>query len=261
MNAKKMLLLAITMATFSVRAAADRIDVSELPQPVRDTLERSRAGEPVKQATRQLIDGRTVYIIEIERDNAPNPRLRIAEDGTTLTGPQPAIGFAGDGTPVLDPYDTSPVSAFPKLQLTDLPDPVQQTARSEARGREIVDIDRETWNRQPVYEIEFKERGLNSRVYIDERGSVVREERSSRPATLKSLFMGTQIEDTPTAVQQTIRRVAGNREISDIDRKTRETRTVYRVEIKSPEGDQELHIAEDGAILFDSNAAGRQPAG
>jgi hypothetical protein len=80
-----------------------------------------------------------------------------------------------------------------------VPHAVQQTARSEAKGREIADIDHEMWNGRPVYEIEYKERGLNSRIYVADDGIVVRDERPAR--SLKSLYMGTQIENTPAAVQ------------------------------------------------------------
>src|SRR5688500_17374644 len=106
---------------------------------MRETLERSHAGEPVREAVRQSLDGRTVYIIEIETNNAPNPHIRIAEDGTLLRGAEVTTGLACDGAPVLDPYGTGAAPVFPKMQLADLPETVQQTARSQANGREIVD--------------------------------------------------------------------------------------------------------------------------
>jgi uncharacterized membrane protein YkoI len=260
MNAKIKLLL-LTLAGFTAQAAEERLEVRDLPPAVQQTLEPWRAEGPVKKATRQMVDGRNVYYIEIEKNNAPNRRLRIAEDGTLISDPVPTVTATGEGVPIIaDEYGRPAPLAFPKVNLSDLPSAVQQTARSEAAGREIADIDRETWRGQQVYEIEFKQRGLNSRIYIADDGTLVREER--RPGkTLRSVFMGTQLEDTPAAVQASIRRIAGEQEIADIDRKTGGAQTIYRVEIKSGDGIQELRIAEDGKVLYDSRNPGKQSRG
>lgn len=105
------------------------------------------------------------------------------------------------------------------------------------------------------YELEFKEAGRNSRIHVAEDGTLVRDERPRR--SLKSLFLGLQVEDTPAAVQQTIRRLAGDREIIDIDRKGTKAEPVYRVEIKGPQGTQEVHVDHDGKIVYDSRTAPR----
>jgi hypothetical protein len=123
MNAKNALLLIAALTTSTAYAADDpvRADVRELPQAVRESLERSHAGEPVKEVTRQSLNGQNVYIIEIDRNNAPNPRIRIAEDGTIMRGLDPATRFSTDGTPILDPYAPGPLPVFPKLKLAELP--------------------------------------------------------------------------------------------------------------------------------------------
>jgi uncharacterized membrane protein YkoI len=252
MKTKMRLLLIAVLLSVPANAADEQVEVRDLPPAVQQTLERWRAEGPVKQATRQMLNGRAVYYIEIEKNNAPNPRLRIAEDGTLVKDPAVPLAPIGDGFPVVtDEYGGVVAPTFPKLNLDDLPSAVQQTARTEAAGREIVDIERETWNGRSVYEIEFKQRGFNARIYVDNDGTLVRDERRPGEA-LKSLFMGTQLTDTPPPVQATIRRVADDREIADIDRKTGGAQPVYRVEIKSDQGMQELHVAEDGTILYDS---------
>ena len=83
-----------------------------------------------------------------------------------------------------------------------------------------------------------------------EDGTIVRDERTG--AGLKGLFMGTQLEDTPPPVQETIKREAGNREIADIDKERRTGEIIYEVEIKQPGRNVELHIAENGTIVRDS---------
>jgi uncharacterized membrane protein YkoI len=253
-------LLATTLAAFTANAADERVDPRDLPSAVKQSLERWRSHGPVKEATKEMVDGRAVYNIEIEKNNAPNPRLRIAEDGTVLRDPTPTVTPFGEVPVVANEYGSVVAPTFPKASLSDLPDVVQQTARTEGRGRDIVDIDREMWQGRLVYEIEFKERGLNSRVYIGENGQVVRDERRPGQA-LRSLFMGTQLEETPPAVQATVRRVAGDREIADIDRKSGAGQSMYRVEIKHADGIQELRIAEDGKILYDSRSPGQKQRG
>jgi uncharacterized membrane protein YkoI len=262
MNAKTTVLFFAALAGFTVQAAEERderVDVGKLPPAVQRALDPWRGEGPVKQATRQTVDGRSIYSIEIEKNNAPNPRVRIAEDGTLVNDPTPAINASGEGVPLAtDEYGRPAAPTIVRLTLADLPSAVQQTARTEAAGREIVDIDRETWRGRQVYEIEFKQRGLNSRIYVGDDGTLVRDERRPGEA-LRSLFMGTQLEDTPAPVQTAIRQVAGDREIADIDRETEGRRTVYRVEIRSGEGLQELRVAEDGKTLYDSRAQGEQP--
>lgn len=252
MNAKHTLFFVAAFAALPAQAAGERVALEQLPPPVRETLEVWRKGEPVKKIERRTENGRAFYLIEIDKNNAPNPHLRIAEDGTLVREPINAYVSSSDLPPVPSEYvDALPVS--PPLRLSDLPAAVQRTAHGEARGREIVDIDRETLQGRLVYEIEFKERGPNSRVYVAEDGTVLRQDR--RGDGLKSFFLGTQLEDTPPAVQETIRRLAGDREIADIDKKETTGTAVYRVEIRGPQGTQELRIAADGKVLYDSRAA------
>lgn len=256
MNAKLTLCLVAITAALPMRAQDGPISVEDLPQAVQQTLS-SRAEGDIEEVTRRTIDGRALYIVEIDRDNAPNPRLRIAEDGTMMGTSEFRPSALGDYATVPGAYPHGPVAmpVFPKLRLSDLSEAVQRTAKVEAKGREIADIERETWRGQPVYEIEFKERGLNSRVYVGEDGALVRDE--WRPGeTLRSLFMGTQVEDTPVPVQETIRRVAGDGEVADIDLKTSGAEPVYRVEIRRKGERQELHVAADGTTLFDSRTGG-----
>lgn len=253
MNAKRVFLIAATMAALSARAADERVNASALPPAVQKTLETWRSQGPVKQIVRRTVDGRTVYDVEIEKNNAPNPRVRIAEDGTLMRNPAASVSITGDGIPIVtDEYGSGATPLYPKLKLADLPAAVQETARRESKGREIADIDHETWNGRSVYEVEFAQRGVNTRVYVADDGTLIRDERPRR--SVKSLFMGTQLEDLPTAVQETIRRVAGDREIADIDKKGTGQEPIYRVEIKDTQGTQELRIAQDGKVIYDSRA-------
>lgn len=249
MKANYLTLALCAFAVVTARAENQRLSYDQLPAAVKQTLRESAQQGPVKEAMRTVSDGRVVYVIEIDKNNAPNPHLRIAEDGTIVREPVTST-YVGDVPVVAPEYMVADFG--PRLQLAELPAAVQSTARREANGREIVDIDRETWDGRAVFEIEFKERGPNARIHVAENGTIVRDERPRR--SVRSLFLGTQLEDTPAAVQQTIRRQAGDREIVDIDREGTDTVPVYRVEIRGPQGTQELRVATDGKVIFDSRA-------
>lgn len=256
MKAKKTIgMLMAMLAALAAHGAGERVERSDLPLAVQKALKTAEAEGPVKEVTRHTVEGRTVYVAEIDKNNAPNPRLRITEDGEVQRAPAlftdpvhhgalAGFGAYGESSGVL----VAPM--YPRLSLSDVPEAVQEIARDQAQGRDVVDVDRETWNGKPVYEIEFREKGLNSRIYVDESGSIVRDEQPRR--TVRSLFMGMQLEDTPAAVQTTVRAAVGERQISDIDRETSEERVVYRVELRSEEGLDELIVAEDGRVLRDA---------
>lgn len=223
------------------------IAIHELPDAVRRTLDQASKNDPVKKVTRLMEEGRAVYLAELERDNAFNPVLRIAETGELL--PAPALPVLSDGVvPALDPEAIAVFDA--KAALEDLPAAVQQTIRNEARGREIADIDRETSEGRTVYEVEFRAEGRNPQLHVAEDGSIVHGEKSRR--SLRDFFLGTQLADTPAAVQAAVRREAAGRRINDIDVERRTGRVVYEVEILDPQsGAFQLHLDADGRILKD----------
>jgi uncharacterized membrane protein YkoI len=233
---------------------AEEIMLNELPAAARRTLDREARNIPVKKIIRAAVDGQPVYVVELEKDKALNPRLRIAENGDLL--PEPKLP-AGASAYALDPTAPAPI-VYPALTLGDLPESVQQTVRNEARGREIGDIDRETWQGRTVYEVEFRAKGNNPQIHVAENGALVPEEDSRRGA--KELFRGTQLSDTPAAVQATIQREASGRPINDIDVERRTGQVTYEVEIRDPHlGVFQLHVDADGRILKDSRADAPQP--
>jgi uncharacterized membrane protein YkoI len=253
MNARHVIMIGLLLA--APLAALEEITLNQLPVAVRRTLDREARADPVKKITRQVVNGQRIYLVEMERDHAANPRLRIAETGELVPEPTRSPEIPG---PALDPFLPAPVTYPPAVTLGDLPDAVQRTARAEARGREIGAIDRETWQGRTVYEIEFRSPGRNPQVHIAEDGSLVRGEAARRG--LRDFFPGTQLADTPTAVQTTIRREAAGRPINDIDVERRTGEIIYEVEIVDPHsGAFQLHIGADGRILKDARTEAPQP--
>jgi uncharacterized membrane protein YkoI len=246
MKAKRGFIAVALLFTLGASAAEERLTLDQVPSPVREAIRSAEQKDPVKEIRRRVHDGQTVYEVEFERNNAPNPHLRLAEDGSVIR-PLPLTPAADTAWPLSAEYpDLSALIRSP-LTLDRLPAAVQEAVRSHSNGREIADIDEERWTGQTVYEIEFKERGRNPRIHVAADGTVVRDERDRRG--LKSVFMGTQLADTPHAVQETARRVIGDREIVDIDRRGPLNRSVYLVVVRNTNGLETLHIAEDGKLL------------
>ncbi|MBL9207298.1 MAG: PepSY-like domain-containing protein [Opitutaceae bacterium] len=260
-NTTLLLLVAALAAPGAIQAKDKSVEVTDLPAAVQRTLTEASRGEPVKKIQRRVVDGLTVFDVELERNNAVNPRLRIAEDGRLISSAQQSVSETGTHTARSD-RDGRSVTPSPSdsiLASDQLPPAVRETVKQQAAGREIADIDRETWQGRTVYEVEFKSPGLNPQVHIAEDGTVVKPEQTPGAhvgAGFKSIFMGTQLEDTPTAVQETIRREAGNQAIKDIDLERRDGQRVYEVDIGEGLTKFRIHIAENGRILNDTRRAG-----
>jgi len=233
---------------------ADKIEPTQLPEAVRKTLNASQGTDTIKEIEKQTKDGRTVYEVEFERRGF-NPKLTIAEDGSVVRDSR-KDAVTDTGSTASQRY----VPLIPRtatLQARDLPEAVQKTIQQQAAGREVVDIDKETWNNRTVYEVEFAQTGRNAQIHIADDGSIVKRDEPRTRTTgvgtpIFGFYLGTQLEDTPPAVQETIKREARGHQIADIDKELRTGSPVYEVEIKQPTGNFELHIAENGTILRDS---------
>lgn len=249
------IIFAVAAALVAATFDAQEVPFDQLPGAVKRTLNQAADGNPVKRVTRVTEANRTFYLAEVEKNNALNPRFRIAEDGELV--PEPSVATTIDGFPLTVTPTTQAGGDNAMIPLTDLPQAVQRTIRNEARGREIGDIDRESWHGRTVYEIEFRAAGRNPQLHVAEDGSIVRGEKE--PAWLGDFLLGTQLSDTPSAVQAAIQREAAGRVIHDIDIERRSGTVIYEVEIKDPQsGVFQLHIAPDGQILKDSRPGAPQ---
>ncbi|MGZ8920094.1 MAG: hypothetical protein ACXW3L_03840 [Limisphaerales bacterium] len=139
--------------------------------------------------------------------------------------------------------------AFPsyaeKVNLEQLPSDLQDRIRAEVGNSRIEDIDRQTKDGKTVYEVGYKKDGQHVESRFEHN------ENTSTAASATSISQKIRYEDLPAAVK----RVADGRlegaEVNDVDRRTKDGRTVYEIGYKHKDGaaQQELLIAEDGRIL------------
>jgi uncharacterized membrane protein YkoI len=244
---------------------AEKVGKDQVPDPVQKTLKASHGERQVKEIQKETRDGKIVYEFEFEAPGL-NPKLVIAEDGQVVKDTRLGAHDLDRGKG--DVLGKGALTRLSTLKISDLPDAVQKKAREMAAGREIVDIDKETWSGQTVYEVEFAQAGRNAQVHFNEQGTVVKNEDTKasvpRGNFIFGNFLGTQLEDTPARVQETVKKEAQGGIINDIDKETRTGQVVYEVEIKKePSLKYEIHVTENGTIIRDSRieAAGAQNPG
>jgi uncharacterized membrane protein YkoI len=217
--------------------AADRVPLTQAPEAVQKAIKEQSRGQVITEVERDTADGRTVYQVDFRREGIDR-RVTFALDGTVLSR------GTGVAAAVKDWFDIGP-----SLQLSQVPEPVQKTIREQQAGRTVGDIDKETWNGKTVFEVEFKEAGVNRHIYVDANGGLV----VSRPAgDNRNQMMGTQLSETPQPVQGTVKRIAGSKQIEDVDIETRDGQTVYEVEIEQEGMNRHLQVAANGTVLKDS---------
>lgn len=219
----------------SLSVYADRVPLTQLPDKVQTAIKNQAKGETLEHVERETRDGQTVYQAEFKREGL-NRRVTFDASGAVL----PDRGITARVENTLD--------RTPSMMLNDLPAAVQKTVKEQQAGREVADIDKEMWNGKDVYEIEFKEKGANSRIHVASDGSLVVDKEARRGS-----YLGTQLSDTPAAVQAAIKRTVSNAEVQDVDRETRDGRVVYDVEIKQEGLNRHLVFAADGTLISDSN--------
>ena len=213
------------------QALADKVPLTQLPDAVQKAIKQHSQGETLEHVERDTKNGQTVYEAEFKRD-----------------GLNRHVTFAADGTIVADKHLSDVFSTQPSMNLNDLPAAVQKTVKEQQAGREVADIDKEMWNGKQVYEVEFKEKGPNSRIYVASDGSIV-VDKDKRAGT----YLGTQLSETPAAVQATVKRLVSSAQIEDVDVESKNGQTVYDVEVKQEGLNRHLKIAENGALMADSN--------
>lgn len=243
------------MATAVSLQAADRVNFSDLPAPVQRAIEASGSRASVKEINRKTVDGQMVYDVEYEKDNAVNPHVRFSADGTVLRGNTTLRSGASALDPHLATATTATANAAVNIsdalaKLENVPMAAREAILKQAQGRDVVDIDAENWNGQTVYEVEFRDSGINPQIHVASDGTLLKGEKKATSGA-KALFMGTQLEETPSAVQQTVKRELSGKEITDIDKEIRTGRTVYEVEFRDGQGTRQIHVAEDGTVVKD----------
>jgi uncharacterized membrane protein YkoI len=228
----------VLLLTGRVQAFGDKIPAAEVPKPVLKAIaEQVRVhGEAAKDVERENKDGKVIYDVEFRRSGI-NKHIKFNEDGSLVSTPD--LGRITASSPSLE----------------KLPASVQKTVEQQRAGRSVADIDEENWDGKSVYEVEFKEQGRNSRIYIASDGSLLGEKEGKT-----SLFKGMPLSETPKPVQDKVKEVVGESHVARITQKTQDGQILYKVDVQQKGQDRRLVIAQDGTLVRDSEALGAPAA-
>jgi uncharacterized membrane protein YkoI len=182
--------------------------------------------------------------------------------GDTPPGNRPATGTEQRGT--VDRITQGAKNIVTEMKFEDLPSAVQATVRQQSGGTKINDIDREDRTGRTIYEIEFDKDGNNNEIHVAEDGTLLPEDNASIAGAKtdgeRSRVRGqadTKFADLPAAVKRTAQQHGAESDIEDIDRETRDGKTVYEIEFRREGPNREIVIAEDGALIRTAGAVGR----
>ncbi len=149
----------------SVETASEKFN--QLPPPVQKTVRAHAPNAEIAKVDTKTIEGQTVYEVEFA-DAGANPKVLVAPDGKLISTDMTTTKGA-PGT--LDRLVSGRGAVGTKLSA--LPKSVQKTIQEKAPNAEIADINRKEDNGVVVYEIEFKDKGVNPTMRVMENGTLI----------------------------------------------------------------------------------------
>jgi hypothetical protein len=154
---------------------------------------------------------------------------------------------------VSDHYQaTSTASPGEKYSL--LPSAVQRTITAEGGAAEIKDIGKVVGGGRDVYEVQFRDPGVNPPLYVAEDGALIGASTTVRasvavgaPGPLGGVVVGAApLSNLPYPVQTTIREQAPSAVVVDVQARAR---TVYEISFRDPNLHPRMCIADDGTVI------------
>lgn len=255
-------LLVSAVGAASAGAQDTSVALADVPAAVQRAAKEAAKGSSIESIRQRKRDGRAVYEIRWQRGESAPERLVVDETGTPLSfeGDAPSTSAdAGERTPRREEARAKAPELEPMIDLNTLPPAVRDAIASQAAGREVVDLDRETWRGRPVYEVEFKGLGIVQQIYFAEDGSVVTatpEGDAAAGAKPVYVLMGAQLAHVPEPVRLAVLREAGEAEVKDVDVERHDGQPLYEVLLGDGPDAYLLYLGEDGKMLHDSRPAG-----
>jgi uncharacterized membrane protein YkoI len=136
-------------------------------------------------------------------------------------------------------------------KFNELPPAVQKTVRAQYPNGEVADVTKKTENGMDVYEVQFREPGVNPKLLVATDGKLITSD-SARPAgaiqraLTPSGAVGTKFSALPEKAQMTIKAKAPETDITDISRQEKDGRVIYEVAFRDK---STMRVAEDGTLV------------
>src|SRR6185503_17758730 len=97
--------------------------------------------------------------------------------------------------------------------------------------------------------VEFNEKGKNTKMRVGADGAILTDNQNSKTTGFHLPSLGlrnTDVSTLPAPVQDAVRKHGG--EVADIDKKTDNGRTFYKIEFKEKGKNPTLYLADDGTV-------------
>lgn len=120
----------LLLAALAAPLAARPVQLADCPEPVRATIESKRQGGAIDEIDAHAIEGRTLYVAEIELAGDRDLTLHISPDGTLL-------------------------SVREETGLEAVPEAARRLVQEKAAGAEIDEIEKETTGKTVVWRVEI----------------------------------------------------------------------------------------------------------
>ena len=251
-----------TTATAS-RPGSGKVQFNDLPKAVQRTVKSQVGAASVEDIDRDVRDGKTTYEVAYKK-NGVHTELRVAQDGSILNS---STTDANNVTAA-----STPLSGGAKVSMNDVPEVVRKAIAANIGTAQVEDLEKGLLNGKTVYEAAYKRNGVHTELRVAEDGTVlsggnpsIRESAGAQlpapvltapapvataPVTAPAANESRKVQffELPAAVQKTVREQAGAAEIEDIDKETRNGKTVYEAAFKKDGKNTELRVNEDGSL-------------
>jgi uncharacterized membrane protein YkoI len=144
-------LVAVLMIGISGCNSAQKVTISQVPEPARAAIEKLTAGGQIKTIEKETENGKTIYDVEAKVKDK-DVEYDVASDGTILTSSESV------------PYDSLPAA-------------VKQAAQKYFGSAEGLNASKETEKDKTSYEVEGKKGGKAITLKLDQTGKVIEEEK------------------------------------------------------------------------------------
>ena len=163
------------------------------------------------------------------------------------------------------------LAAASTLQVTDLPQAVQSTIKTEGNNGAVTQVQRLSHNGRTIYGVTFQNKGGSPKqIYLEEGGSYVTDAGPSTPLDINTPAVAatannnasastTQlaVNQLPEAVQKTINTELANGPVKNVTQLPRAGGNIYQVLFSNADGTEKvIYLSPDGTYVQDSNSNG-----
>jgi len=200
-----------------------RVTLDAVPAAVKATILKEAGGAPIKEIEKETEDGKVVFEAEFVRDGKKT-EVKVDAAGKLL-------------------------STEVEISLDDVPAAVKATILKAAGGAKITEVEKETANGVTTYEAEFVADGKEVEITVGADGKLLKKEAEDDDDDEDEDEEEVSIDQVPAAVKATILREAKGAAIKEIEKETKDGKTVYEAEFVAGGKEIEIKVSADGTLL------------